>query len=177
MFHVGFAETDITPRLGARSPGGMEARSLNEVHDPLKAVAMVVKSDEATVALVGIDALFIGDEPTARARARIEKETKIPGSHVLVGASHTHGGGPIADCFGSDSDPAYIELVAERVAEAVIAAYHALHLAELGAGFGHEPSISFNRRFLMRDGKQLTHPGKLNPKIVKPAGPIDPDVG
>jgi neutral ceramidase len=42
---------------------------------------------------------------------------------------------------------------------------------------GHEPSISFNRRFLMRDGRQLTHPGKGNPEIVRPAGPIDPDVG
>jgi hypothetical protein len=29
----------------------------------------------------------------------------------------------------------------------------------------------------MRDGRQLTHPGKGNREIVKPAGPIDPDVG
>ncbi len=29
----------------------------------------------------------------------------------------------------------------------------------------------------MRDGRQATHPGKGNPDIVKPAGPIDPDVG
>jgi hypothetical protein len=59
MIHVGFAETDITPKLGSQSPGGMQARRLNEVHDPLKAVAMVIKGEKATVALVGIDALFI----------------------------------------------------------------------------------------------------------------------
>lgn len=177
MFHVGFAETDITPKPGAQSPGGMQRRNLNEVHDPLKAVAMVVKSGDEAVALVGIDTLFIGEEPTAKARAAIEKETKIPPAHVLIGASHTHGGGPIASCFGCDEDPAYVNLVADRVAEAVARAYRSLHQAEIGVEFGHEPSISFNRRFLMRDGKQLTHPGKGNKEMVKPAGPIDPDVG
>jgi hypothetical protein len=177
MISVGFAETDITPMPGSQSPGGMQARVLTEVHDPLKAVALVLHHEEKTVALVGIDALFIGAEPTARAREAIEKATQIPGAHVLIGASHTHGGGPIASCFESEADPEYIDLVARKIAEAVISAYHALHAAELGHGFGHESSISFNRRFLMRDGRQATHPGKGNLAIVKPAGPIDPDVG
>jgi len=177
MLHIGFAETDITPKLGSQSPGSMLARRLKEVHDPLKAVAMVIRNESATIALVGIDALFIGEEPTAKARTAIEKSTKIPGSHVLIGASHTHGGGPIMSCFESDSDPEYEDLVAIRVVEAVEAAYRALHAAQLGEGTGHEPSIAFNRRFLMRDGKQVTHPGKGNAGIVHPAGPIDPDVG
>jgi hypothetical protein len=177
MLHVGFAETDITPKIGSQSPGGMQARRLQEVHDPLKAVAMVIQNDRMAVALVGIDSIFISEEATARARETITAATKIPGSHVLIGASHTHGGGPVATCFESDADPAYVELVAKRVAEAVISAFHSLHAAELDDGIGHEPSISFNRRFLMRDGRQATHPGKGNPEIVKPAGPIDPDVG
>ncbi len=29
----------------------------------------------------------------------------------------------------------------------------------------------------MRDGRHVTHPGKGNRDIVKPAGPIDPEVG
>ena len=121
--------------------------------------------------------LFISEEATAGAREAITAATKIPGSHILIGASHTHGGGPVATCFGSEADPEYVDLVVKRVAEAVISAYHSLHAAELGDGIGHEPSISFNRRFLMRDGRQVTHPGKGNPDIVRPSGPIDPDVG
>jgi hypothetical protein len=177
MVHVGFAETDITPKLGSQSPGGMQSRRLNEVHDPLKAVAMVVKGEQAIVAIVGIDSLFITEETTARARERITRETQIAGTNVLIGASHTHGGGPIASCFESEADPEYLELVASRIAEAVGSAYRTLHAAEIGDGIGHEPSISFNRRFLMRNGRQVTHPGKGNAEIVKPAGPIDPDVG
>jgi hypothetical protein len=177
MLYIGFGETDITPEPGAQSPGGMQARRLKEVHDPLKVVAMVVKGERATIGLVGVDTLFITEEATARAREAIHRATGIPGSHVLVGASHTHSGGPVATCFESEADPSYVDLVAKRIAEAVSAAFHGLHAAELGHGFGHEPSISFNRRFLMRDGRQATHPGKGNREIVRPAGPIDPDVG
>src|SRR5580692_4810080 len=89
MIHVGFAETDITPRLPSQSPGGMQARRLNEVHDPLKVVAMALKGEKAAVALVGIDSLFITEETTARARETITRETQIPGAHILIGASHT----------------------------------------------------------------------------------------
>jgi hypothetical protein len=177
MIHVGFSETDITPKLGSQSPGGMQARRLNSVHDPLKATAMVLQGESATIALAGIDAVFISEETTAAARQAITAATKIPGSRVLIGASHTHGGGPVATAFESEADPEYLDLVARRIGEAVASAYHSLHPAEIGDGFGHEPSISFNRRFLMRNGRQVTHPGKGNPDIVKPAGPIDPDVG
>ncbi len=172
MLYVGFAETDITPKLGSQSPGGMQARRLNEVHDPLKAVAMVIKSEAATVALVGIDSIFISEETTARAREAITAATKIPGSHVLIGASHTHGGGPVATCFESEADPEYVELVATRVAEAVTSAYHSLHPAELGDGLGHEPSISFNRRFLMRDGTP-GHPSRQGKPRHRQAGRSD----
>ena len=174
MIHVGFAETDITPKLGSQSPGGMQARRLQEVHDPLKAVAMVIQNDQSAVALVGIDSTLYhrgNDGPGPRSD---HCATKIPGVNVLIGASHTHGGGPVATCFESEADPDYVDLVAKRVAEAVISAYHSLHAAEIGDGIGHEPSISFNRRFLMRDGRQATHPGKGNPEIVKPAGPLTP---
>jgi hypothetical protein len=177
MLHVGFGVADITPEPGSQSPGGMRKRPLDEVIDPLKAVAMVVKSGNSAVALVGIDALFIISEAVTRARETIQKETQIPPDHVLIGASHTHSGGPIASCFESDADPKYVNFVADRIAEAVVSAWNALHEAEIGVGTGHEPSISFNRRFLMTDGTQVTHPGKQNSEIVHVAGPIDPDVG
>ena len=53
MLHVGFGETDITPKLGSECPGSMQKRRLNEIHDPLKVVAVVIQSDGAAIALVG----------------------------------------------------------------------------------------------------------------------------
>ncbi|HEV3121833.1 MAG TPA: hypothetical protein VGY53_08025 [Isosphaeraceae bacterium] len=177
MLHVGFGESDITPKLGAQSPGGMKKRVLNQVIDPLKAVAMVVKTDDMAVALVGVDSLFVTEETVSRARKAIERATSIKGDHVLIGASHTHSGGPVASVFESEADPEYVGYVGDKVAEAVALAWSRMHQSELGIGTGHEPSIAFNRRFLMRSGKQVTHPGKGNSEIVHAAGPIDSAVG
>jgi neutral ceramidase len=46
--------------------------------------------------------------------------------------------------------------------------------AELFFGRVYEESVSFNRRFFMMDGTVGWNHGKLNPKTIKLAGPIDP---
>src|SRR5439155_25533990 len=48
--------------------------------------------------------------------------------------------------------------------------------ARLLAAVGREENLSFNRRFIMRDQTVSWNPRKQHPDIVKPAGPIDPDV-
>jgi hypothetical protein len=62
------------------------------------------------------------------------------------------------------------------IAQSISRANASLEPAILSFGLGHEESISFNRRYFMTDGTVGWNPGKLNPKIIKPAGPIDPDV-
>lgn len=178
---AGFGVEDITPAAGAQMPGGFGKRPAKGVRDPLLAVACVVTDGRTPVALVGIDALFVTRPTVLAARDLVQKATGIPGASVLIGASHTHSGGPIADCLGSDADPAYLDRVAHAIAAAVEKAWTSRRPCEIGIGTGHEDAISFNRRFLMRDGREITHPGKPgtphNADIVRPAGPIDPDVG
>jgi hypothetical protein len=48
--------------------------------------------------------------------------------------------------------------------------------AKVFRGIGKEDNLAFNRRFHMTDGTVGWNPGKLNPKILKPAGPTDPSV-
>src|SRR5262245_39297185 len=178
---AGFGAADITPEAGASIPGGFRPNPSKGTRDPLYAVACVVSDGTSPVALVGVDSLFIGKHTVKLARDRIEKNTKIPGANVLVGASHTHAGGPILSCLGNEGDPAYEDRVGNAIAKAVEDAWASLKTCELGIGVGKEDTISYNRRFLMKDGKEITHPGKPGTKfhdqIVRSAGPIDPDVG
>jgi hypothetical protein len=162
-------------------PGGFTKRKGKAARDKLLAVACVLYDGKTAVTLVGIDALFITRPTVLVARRLIQKATKVPAANVLIGASHTHTGGPMADCLGSDADPTYLDKVARAISGAVQSGWNALHAAEVGIGTGSEGRISFNRRFLMRDGREITHPGKPgsphHADIVGPAGPIDPDVG
>jgi hypothetical protein len=182
MYQVGFGVGDITPEVGMDMPGGFLANPGKGVRDHrLLAVACVVSDGTKTVALVGIDALFIGKPTVERCRRIIQKETKLPGEHVLIGANHTHTGGPINDTFYAPPDPKYLEIAVKGITSAVKDGYNTLHAAEIGVGTGKEEGIAFNRRFIMRDGREITHPGKPgtphHDRIVCPAGPTDPDVG
>ncbi len=181
MLHVGFGVGDVTPEVGMQMPGGFFKREGKGVRDKLWAVACVVYDGTTAAALVGLDALFITKPTVEAARRAVQKATMVPGENVLVGASHTHSGGPIASALGCDEDQAYTDKVAKAIAAAVGDAWNSLHAAEVGIGTGTEGGISFNRRFLMRDGKEITHPGKPGTPhhgdLVTPAGPIDPDVG
>jgi hypothetical protein len=181
MIQVGFGSADVTPDAGMAIPGGFAPVIGKGVRDKLWAVACVAHDGTTPVALVGVDTLFMPRTVAEPARRLIAQSTRIPPEHVLIGASHTHTGGPIKEGFSGDADPKYVERVIRGVAEAVTAAWNSLHAAELAVATGREDSIAFNRRFLMRDGREITHPGKPgtphHAEIVAPAGPTDPDVG
>lgn len=181
MAHVGFGVADITPDVGMNIPGGFGRHASTGVRDKLLAVACVIHRDDTTVALVGIDAVAILKATAAQGRRLVREATRIPESHILIGASHTHTGGPVVGTPGEPEDPVYTDRVARGIAEAVESAWRSLHGAQIGIGTGREDTIAFNRRFLMRDGREITHPGKPgtphHAEIVEPAGPTDPDVG
>ena len=64
------------------------------------------------------------------------------------------------------------------IVEAIVRADAAAQPAALFAGIARqETPISFNRRFVMKDGSVRTWMRLDNPEVVRAAGPIDPDVG
>ena len=75
------------------------------------------------------------------------------------------------------ADPKYIQQVEKAIVEAVTEANRTRTSIRTGVGKGIEDKVAFNRRFQMRSGLAVTHPGQLNPDIVEPAGPVDPEVG
>jgi neutral ceramidase len=177
MLKIGFARANITPPPGCNVPGGHFPRAGTHVHDDLYATAMVVDNGVETVALVGLDSLSVKRSTVQAARRLAHKLCGIKGENIMVGASHTHCGGPTCDCLGSRPEKWYCDLVGKQIAAAVSEASRLKTEAVISIGSGCEDTVAFNRRFVMNDGKETTHPGKMNPGIAEIAGPIDPEVG
>ncbi|MCX7643386.1 MAG: neutral/alkaline non-lysosomal ceramidase N-terminal domain-containing protein, partial [Armatimonadetes bacterium] len=174
---VGFAQMDITPPIGSVIPGDFRKRISTGVHDPLHATACVISNEQVTVAIVSVDALSVKGAIVESARKLAQSRCEIPTQNILIAATHTHSGGPIANAFECEADENYCAFVAEKIAEAIFKAWENRDEAQVGIAVGHENRVAFNRRFVMKNGRHQTHPGKGNPDIVRPAGPTDPDVG
>lgn len=194
-FKAGFAERDITPPIGSEIPGGYGKAFHRKFHDPCKVRAAVFENGEFKVAVVGLDALMVPRHLVLAARALIQQRCGIAPDAVLMGASHSHSSGPIGFVQPGEydhaselvrdlaykkspaADAAYLDLVKQRIADAVCAAHDARAEAKAGFGFGIEDKVAFNRRLRMKNGLTFSHPGKGNPEILEYAGPTDPQVG
>jgi neutral ceramidase len=182
---VGVATVDITPPLGIPLAGYYHARGADSVLDPLLSKAMVIEQGGERVALVVLDIISVTRSLTDQARADIEKATGLRGASVMISATHAHTGPELAqrgkrsDEMGGQSQLAveYTRRLPELIAESVRLANERLQPASLSRARGRCEHLAYNRRYYMRDGTVGWNPGKLNPNIVMPAGPTDPEVG
>ena len=176
MFTAGFASRKITPEKGSDIPGLFERRKAAGVADDLFVRALVVGGDGSLVAIVQADAIALPYDVVAAVRNRAEKESEINGAHCLLAATHTHSGGPLVDLFSSPADEAYIERTVDAITAAIVEACRVRKPCVTGSAVTHAPGVAFNRRFLLKNQSHATHPGKMHPDIVRPAGPADDTV-
>src|SRR5262249_26495323 len=119
---AGFAEADITPKLGGTPvymAGFGQNRKATAVHDPLKARAVVLKQGERKIALVSIDLVGFFHANVVRIRKELADF-----HYVLVSSTHNHEGPDTLGLWGSNPfksgiDPAYVKMVEERIVDAV----------------------------------------------------------
>lgn len=182
---VGAAAVVITPPEGTPLAGYYGYRGTKSVLDDIHAKAIVLEFGETKVALVVCDLISLPRHVVTEARRQVEKATGIPGANVMISATHTHTGpvlnreSALDELVGATSDLGrrYTERLPELIAKSVAEAHKKLTPVRASAATGKEEGISFNRRFHMKDGTVSWNPAKRHPDIVKPAGPIDPEVG
>lgn len=183
-FRAGAATVRITPDKPTPLAGYYNTRIPTNTHDELQAKTIVLEQDGVRAALVVCDLLTLSRDVVERTREIVSHTTGVPGSNVMLSATHTHTG-PLLDNKSSrnitDSSSAeviheYTESLPARIAESVRLAEAALQPARVAVAHEREDHLSHNRRFFMKDGTVGWNPGKLNTNIVRVAGPIDPDV-
>jgi neutral ceramidase len=188
---AGVAVVDITPPIGYRMSGYFNERVSTGVLNPLHAKALILRQGGTRAALVFCDMIGLSGAVATRVRAQVERELAIPKENILLAATHSHTGPLYFDALRDylhekavaehGNDPCekedYPALLVARMVDAIKQADSKLRPVQLEAGVVPQQGLSFNRRFHMKDGSVRFNPGVLNPDIVRPAGPIDPNAG
>jgi len=182
---VGVAETDITPPVGFPMAGYYHERLAEGAIDSLKAKAIVFRDADESAALVVCDLIGIATDLSREVRKHAAEKTGIPASNIVISATHSHTAPDYMkelylSLGGEQKDPlrgAYIEKLIQGPVEAIVKAAAAAKPVVLEAGSAtQEIPVSFNRRFVMRDGSVKTWQNFTNPDVVRTAGPIDPEI-
>jgi hypothetical protein len=151
--------------------------------DPLYASAISAADGNCKWILITCDLLGISSVYISEAKALISKKIGIPKSDILIHCSHTHMG-PVLEKVPAErieklggQDDEYIAMLIRKLADAAKIASENMKEAVSDIACGYEDSVSFIRRFRMKDGSVKTNPGIGNPDIVCQLGEIDPSVG
>ncbi|HSG72858.1 MAG TPA: neutral/alkaline non-lysosomal ceramidase N-terminal domain-containing protein [Planctomycetaceae bacterium] len=180
VFRAGAAIARITPPLGENVIGGFAPFPATNIHDDLHARCLILDDGKTIIGFVICDNLGIRKDVYAEARKLIASETGFPVDNLLMAATHTHSVTP------SSSDK-YKPILVRGIADSVKQALANLEPARIGWGGVDEPSEVFNRRWHVTDPEFLKNPFggidkvRMNPPrgnaaLVKPAGPIDPEI-
>jgi len=177
---VGFAQTDITPPVGALMtgegiPGG------TGMEDPLQARTLVAQSGDRMIAIVGVDLVKIRFDLADAAIAQASQRTGIAHDAVLICPSHTHSSPFIP--MGGPNNKDYLSALPGLIADSIEQACKSLQPARMLLGRSLVYEGIHNRRVVSKgDGLVLnTWLPKLNdlqqtPQVLGTEGPIDPEL-
>lgn len=154
---AGAAFENITPQKPLFLHGyPFVERQSTGVHDWLLSSALYLSDGLTELIFIANDIIFLNKASVSRIRKMITDETGIPGSNIMVGATHTHSGPVTVNCVnsGTDSvvpmvDEEYLQYLEKKIAKAGCRAYSNACTAELahtvvdGTGIGtnrHDPA-------------------------------------
>lgn len=195
--YAGAYAQDITPtRWPISVNGGMSDHLATAAHDPLHARCLVLKNQKLTLAIAICDSCVIPRKLMDQAKAKVAATTGISASNILISATHAHSCPTVASLFQSEPDQDYAEFLVQQIAAGIDRAHRQLEPAKVGWGSVNQPSLLFNRRWLIKGAdvsqdsdkqsepaqnpfgdktdRVITNPGYSNPQVSKPNDSIDP---
>ncbi len=190
VFRAGAATSNITPPLGELIVGGWKPFPATQIHDELHARCLVLDDGKVKVGIVLCDNVGIPREVFELAKNQVWEATGLPKSHLLMAATHTHSATTArgsSKMIEQSELTDYQKFLANRISDGVRRALTQLEPARIGWGSVDEPSEVFNRRWHVTDPALLSNPfggvdqvrmnpPRANPSLLRPAGPIDPQI-
>jgi neutral ceramidase len=151
---AGTATINITPGTPVPMSGyGDRNDPFKGIHDSLYATAVVFGEGSKRAALITADIIGFSHRFSMETITKIEEATGIQHDHILLTATHTHGG-PINKTYSKEVPPeveAYVAELQEKIIMAVKSAGKQLQPVMIGAGSG-TCTMNINRRARLADG-------------------------
>ncbi len=172
---VGAAAVELQADDDMPIAGSIHAGYAKGQEGKLRALAVVLQKGEGTpVALVACDVLIMAQDLLAPVLEEIQRRCKIPATHVMIHATHTHHAPSTCRVHGYGPDERFCRAVQQAIPEAVAAAQARLAPSQFFYAKGEEKTIGQNSRLLLQDGTIYW----IGPRkdVVRPTGPVDPDV-
>jgi hypothetical protein len=186
---AGAVAVDITPeKFPVDVNGSMRRWSAIAAHDPLHARCLVLDDGTTTIAFAICDSCMIPREIFDAAKEKASQATGIPVDHILCSATHTHTAVTAVRVFQSQVEEDYCTFLIEKIAEGIAQSFQQREPAQIGWAVGSNARQVFNRRWRMRPGPPLAdpfergtdlvqmNPAPADPRLLRPAGPIDPEI-
>jgi len=171
-FKIGWAESDITPEKPVFVSGQFPARVSEEILDPLKTIALVLKNEEEHAVMVCCDLVCISNDLRDLVRQKAQAAVgEIDPSKIILNATHTHTapeirppdpnkGGMAAAGAGVELDAMpvieYLEFASTRIVEAIAAAWKSRAPGGISYGSGFAV-LGRNRRWVDRNGVAMMY--------------------
>jgi len=179
---VGIAKTNITPTEKQLLQG-------KKVHDSLYIRTLILDNKSNKVALITIDSQGVAQFILEEAKKKINKNSNFPIENIVISSTHTHSGiiaNVSPENFNNDKLTDYQLFLIDKLLLSFSEANNNLQPAEIAWGTIQKPEHVFNRRwytqelninpFGTQDSVKMNPGSTLRPKLIKPAGPTDPEI-
>lgn len=177
LLKVGSSEVCITPECKVSLCGYFNDRVADGVLDDIHVKSLILESETERTALFVFDLAHVETSFVQKVRNALSTEHGLRENMAMFTATHTHTAPEICAAGHVPVSPVYMDFLYEKTLEAYRKALANVQPCQVRFHLGRNGELAFNRRYWMKSGQVVTNPGKLNPDILKPEGPIDPDVG
>jgi hypothetical protein len=189
LFRAGANAVDIAPAsFPVLVNGGFLQSQASKIKDPIRAKCLVLDDGTTRLAIVVVDICMMPRELIDRAKSLAHEKTGIRSDRMLVSATHTHSAPAAMGALGCPADEKYVEILPGLIALSIERAMRNLEPARIGFSKIVDPVHTHCRRWIRRPDKMLDdpfgertvranmHPGYLNPDVIGPSGPVDPEM-
>jgi hypothetical protein len=189
---AGAGMADISPEFDIQLAGDIgHRRPCKEIRDRIYAKVIVLESEGKRCCIISTDLTSSSERWSDKVRKQAGEVLNISPEAVVFHTLQNHAAPSLGNGFVKDEctlfppeypwlrggDDRYNPFCAEQCLNAVKEALVNLQPVTVSANRMADGRMSFNRRFIMRDGTVRTHPVNCDPDILQNEGPVDPEVG